>query len=84
MTGERGADGDFGRILIADFADHNDIGVLAQDVAQGIGEREPDLGADLHLVHAGDFVFDRVLDGDDAEIGGIDFPEKRVERGALA
>jgi hypothetical protein len=84
VTGERGADGDLGGVFVADFADHNDVGILAQDVAEGVGEGEPDLGAHLHLVHAGDFVFDRVLDGDDAQIGGVDLPEKGVERGRLA
>jgi hypothetical protein len=47
VAGERRADGDFGGLLVADFADHDDVGVLAQDVAQGRGEGEPDLGLDV-------------------------------------
>ncbi len=84
VTGERGADGDLGGVFVADFADHDDVGVLAEDVAECVGEGEADFGADLHLVHAGDFIFDRILDGDDAEVRGIDFAEEGVERGALA
>ena len=84
VAGKRGADRDLGGVFVADFADHDDVGVLAEDGTEGAGEGEADLGADLHLVYAGDFVFDGVFDGDDPKIGGIDFPEKRVKRGALA
>ena len=84
MAGEGGADGDVGRLAVADFADHDHIGILAQDVPQGAGKRQADLGADLHLVRSGDFVLDRILDGDDAQVGGIDLAQEGVERGGLA
>ena len=84
VAGERGANGDLGGVEVADFADHDDVGVLAQHVAQGAGEGEADLGAHLHLVDAGHLVFDRVLDRDDAQIGRVDLAEKGVERGRLA
>ena len=44
VAGQGGADRDVGRLPVADFADHDDVGVLAQDVAQRAGEGEPDLG----------------------------------------
>jgi len=34
MPGKTGLDGDFGRFGIADFTDHNDVGVLAQNRAE--------------------------------------------------
>ena len=84
VAGERGADGDLGGVEVADFTDHDDVGVLAQHVAQGAGEGEADLGAHLHLVDAGHLVFDRVLDRDDAQVGRVDLAEKGVERGRFA
>ena len=40
MAGERGADGDLGGLRVADFADHDDVRILAQDGAQAGGESE--------------------------------------------
>ena len=34
VAGERGLDGDLGRLEVADLADHDDVGILADDVAQ--------------------------------------------------
>ena len=49
---ERCLDGDLGRFQVADFADEDDVGVVAQDAAQGGRERQPDLGMHLNLVDA--------------------------------
>ena len=49
VTGERRADGDFGRFKVAHFADHDDVGIAAQDTAQRGGEGEIDLGLDRDL-----------------------------------
>ena len=61
---QRGLDG----LLVAHFADEDDVGILAQRRAQRLGERrrvEPDLALVDHrapvLVHE----LDRILDGDD-------------------
>ena len=35
---ERGFDGDFGGLGVADFADHDDVRVLAEDGAERVGE----------------------------------------------
>ena len=53
------------RLPVADLADQHDVGVGAQDRAQGGGEGQPRLRVDLHLVDAGEAVLDRVLDRDD-------------------
>jgi hypothetical protein len=58
-------DADLGRLEVADLADHDDVGVLAQEGAQGGGEVEPDLVVHLHLVDADQVELDRVLGGRD-------------------
>ncbi len=71
VAGERGADCDLRGLEVADFADHDDVGILAEHMAQRAGERQADLGVRLHLVRAGHLVFDRVLDRDDTEVGEL-------------
>ena len=84
MAGERGADGDVGGLAVADFAHHDDIGILADDVAQAAGEGEADLRIDVDLVDAVHLVLDRIFDGDDLLVGQVDAFERRIERGGLA
>ena len=84
VAGQRGFDGDFGRLGVADFADHDDVRVLAQDGAQRVGEGEADFLFDRHLVDAGDLELDRVFDGDDVVNRVVEFVERGIERGGLA
>ncbi len=84
MAGERGVDGDGGRFQVADFPDHHDVRRLAQDRAQRGGKRQADLLADLHLVDAGQDIFDRVLDGDDFAVGPVDEMQAGIKRRRLA
>ena len=70
--GEREPD----RLEVAHLADEQDVGVLAQHAAQGVGEVRG-VGADLALVDRRQLVvvdvLDRVLDGDDvAAAGAVD------------
>ena len=65
MAGQRRPHRDLRGFQIADFADHDDIGVLPQDGAQQAGESQADLRPNLDLVDAGKLIFDRVLDRDD-------------------
>ena len=83
MTRERGADRDLGGVAVTDFAYHDDVGVLPQHVTKGVGKREADFRPHLHLIDARHLVLDRILDRDNAEIGGVDLPEKRIERGGF-
>ena len=53
------------RLEVADLADHDDVGILAQDRAQAARERHLDLRVDLRLADAVDVVLDRILDGHD-------------------
>src|SRR5678816_442525 len=81
-------DGGFDRLVVAHFADENDIGVLAQRRAQSLREG---LGVDLHfaLVDEAFLVavkeFDRVLDGHDVfRSRGVDVVDHRGQRGRFA
>ena len=84
VTGERGLDGDLRGLVVADLAEEDDVGVRAQDRAQGRGEGEAGLGVHLHLVDPGEPVLDRVLDGDDVDLGLGDDVQRRVQRRRLA
>ena len=64
VTRERRLDGDGRGLEVADLTDHDDVGVLAERAAQGVGEGQADLGLGLHLVGAGHLVLDRVLGRD--------------------
>src|SRR3954464_16022797 len=64
MPGERGMNRDMRGFRVADFADHDDIGILAHEGAQRGREGETDRRLDLRLVDPGDFVFDGSLDGE--------------------
>ena len=66
----------FGGVRVADFADHDDVGVLAQQRAHAVGKRES--GLHLDLVEGGLDHFYRVLDGAD-----IDFAARQRFQGAI-
>ena len=69
MPGERGLEGNLRRLRVAHFADHDDVRVLAQDRAQVAREIRSGLVADLRLRDAGQPPLDRILDGDDVDVG---------------
>jgi len=68
VPGERGADGDFRRLGIADFPDHHDVRVLAQNVAQAHRKRQPDVRAHGDLVDAFQLIFHRLFNRNDAPL----------------
>ena len=84
VAGERRLDGVLRGLVVADLADHDDVGVLAQDVAQGGREGDPDLELHLGLVEVLVDHLDRVLDRGDVDLAGADGLEGGVERGRLA
>src|SRR5262249_20860824 len=61
-----------------------DVRVLAEDAAQGRGERQADLMVDLALHQAVDIVFDRVFGGDDLVGDLVELVEGGVKGGGLA
>ena len=84
MAGERGLHGDLRGFRVADFADHDHVGVLADDGAQSVGETKTDLRFDLNLIDAAQLVFDRIFDGDNFFAGIVDFFQRAVKRRRLA
>src|SRR5690606_5542973 len=75
VAGQRGLDGDARGFQVAHLADHDDVRILAHDAAQRVGEIQPDLWLGLDLVDAFDLVFDRILDGDDLDVGGVELAQ---------
>jgi hypothetical protein len=71
VAGERGLHRVVGRLLVADLADEDDVGVLAEVGAQRRGEGQIDLRVHLRLPDATELVLDRVLDREDVEIGEL-------------
>ena len=60
------------------------FGILPQHGTDDACERHPDLGLHLALVDAGQVVLDRVLGGDDLDVGPVQLVERGVEGGRLA
>jgi len=73
VAGEGGVDGDLRGLVVADFADENFIGVVAQDGTQAAGEGEAFLLIDGNLGDAANLILDRVFDGDDLVFVAFDF-----------
>ena len=65
VSGEGGLDGDACGFLVPNFSDHDDVGVLSEDVSEAMGEGESDFGFDLHLADGVELILDGVLDGED-------------------
>src|SRR5271170_6109542 len=84
VAGERGVDGDLRGFLVANFADHDFIGVVTQDGAQAAGKGEAFLFVDGNLGDAADLIFDGIFDGDDFVFVVFDFVDGGVERGGFA
>ncbi len=84
MAGKRRVDRDLGGLAVADLADHDHVGVLAQDGAQPAGEGDARLGVHLELVHAHDLVFHGVLNGHDIVLLLVQGVDACIERGGLA
>ena len=73
-----------GKTVVADFTDHDDVGIAAQNAAQRRREGEVDLGFDGDLHDAGELVLDRIFDRDDAPLHRVEHGKERVKRRALA
>ena len=84
MARQGSPDGDFRRFPVADFADHDDIRVVPEDVPKARGERQTPLGVHRHLVDALKLILHRVLDRNHLDRRGVDLIESGVERCGLA
>jgi hypothetical protein len=84
VAGQRRLHGDLGGLLVADLADQDHVRRLAQHGAQDARERQADAALHLALVDAADVELDRVLGGDDLDVGAVELLQRRVERRGLA
>ena len=84
VAGERGVDGDLGGFLIADFADHDLIGIVPQDGAEAAREGQALLLVDRDLRDALELILDGIFDGDDLVFVVLDLAQRGVERGGFA
>ena len=77
MSGQRGVDSDLSGFFIANLPDENNIGVLTQDRSEGLSKVKAPIWLDLNLFDTGNFILDRIFDGNDFFIRSI----KRFENG---
>src|SRR6202000_2451573 len=69
---------------VTDFADEDLVRVVAEDAAQAAREGEALLLVDRDLRDAANLVLDRIFDGDDLVLFGLDLVERGVEGGGFA
>ena len=81
---ECGLDRDAARFKVSNFADHDDVGVLAQKGLERRGEGHADFCAYLHLIDAVEVVLDGIFGGHDVRVAGVDLGECRIQRRRLA
>jgi hypothetical protein len=72
-------DGDLRCFTVADFSDHDDVGILPENRPQACRKRQIDFRIHLHLADAEQLIFDRILDGDDVFVRRIDVAERGIE-----
>src|SRR4030042_2318676 len=72
MTGEGRLDRYLCCLKIPDLTDHDDIRVLSDDMSQRVRKVQADLGFHLDLIYPFQLVFDRVFNGYDFFVRGID------------
>src|ERR1051325_9458596 len=80
VTRQRSANGNLRRFEVANFADHDDVRILAKNMAQAHRKRQSDITAHRNLIDAFELVLDRLFDRDNSFGDRIDRAQKRVER----
>ena len=84
MAGLRCLDRDVGGFFIADFADHDDVRILAQKRAQRDGEGEASLLAHADLIDSGELDFSRIFDRTEVARFGVEHLQEAVQQERLA
>src|SRR5215469_77194 len=80
VSGQCGLNRDLCRFGVADFADHDLVGVVAQDRTQASSEGQAFLFIDGNLRNATELVFDRVFNRDDLVFVRLDLVHGGIER----
>ena len=84
MAGLGSFNGDVGRFQIADFAHHDNVGILAQKGAQGRSKGEPLFVVDVYLVDAGQVDLSRVFRGGDVHVFRVENIQAGIEGNGFA
>ena len=85
MPREGGLYGNAGGLLIANFADHDDVRILSQEAAERGRKRQADALVNVGLIGGGQLVLNRVLDRADVHRVAVKRVQGRVEgRGLTA
>src|SRR5580765_3782258 len=84
VTSQSRANRNLSSFRIPNFAHHHHVGVLAQNGTQSVGEVKIAAWPNGNLRHAWQFIFNRVLDGQNLFLGGINPLEDRIEGGCFA
>ncbi len=84
VAGLRGLDRNVSGFQIADLAHHDDVGILAQEGAQRIGEIQPGFFVDVDLVDAGQIDFSRIFGSRDIDSRLVQDVQAGIERHGFA
>ena len=79
MTGERCLNGDLGGLQVANFPEHDDIGILTQEGAEGLSEGHAGRFIDLHLHDPLDVELHRVFDREELGVDLVDMPQAGIK-----
>src|SRR6202158_3886484 len=84
VPGERRLDGDLGGFVVANFADHDLVGIVTQDGTQTAREGQSLFLVDRNLSDAAQLILNWVFNGDDLVFVGLDLVDRGVERRRFA
>src|SRR5215469_8110029 len=84
VAGQRRLNGDLRRFLVADFADHDFVGVVAQNGTQPAGKRQALLFVDGNLGNTSELVFDGVFNRHNFVFVRLNLVNGRIQCGGLA
>ena len=84
VAGERRLDGNLRGFLVADFADHDFVGIVAQDGTQAARKGEPLLFIHGNLGDTAQLVLDGIFDGDNFVFVALDLVDGGIECGGFS
>src|SRR5439155_14208337 len=84
VAGQRRLNCDLRRFDVANFSDHDLVGIMAENRAKAARERQPFLFVDWNLGDAVDLIFDGIFDREDLVLLIFDLHQSAIQRGCLA
>jgi len=80
VTGQRSLNRHVGGFAVADFPDHDDVGVLTDDRPKAVGKRHSDLWIHLNLIDGRQADFNRIFNGDDFDLFAVQVSQGGMQR----